>query len=337
MTDLPPIFDETEMQTDLGERNSDLSAMTREDLERTVRSLSRRLAARFNENRKLSAGYDRLREYSETLKKTNKVMDARSLRRIQAQVGEWRKAAYPDTATLELQTIGVAEEVGELAHAVLKFKQGIRGYDLDKTQIEAADAIGDIIIYAMGVADCLGINVEDALFKTAQHVINRNITQGSDAGNEPTKVSAAMIYSMTMRKLVKGDRVRVIAGDEFPLQFGTVMPEVEHPEGMIYVMLDGKDSPWSFAPEHLMRLESIEQASAREKGVDYAGHVPVDEGMIVENKAHMSLDNLSDEEKIIARQAIAQSTKNTYIPARPIEQGTHNLDCNDSDCLGNCF
>jgi NTP pyrophosphatase (non-canonical NTP hydrolase) len=111
-------------------------------------------------------------------------LKARSLATLQMRVAEWRKAAYPDTRGIELQALGVAEESGELCHAVLKYKQGIRGYDFAKTHDEVADAIGDIIIYAMGVADTLDISVEEALFKTVEHVINRNITQGSDAGCE---------------------------------------------------------------------------------------------------------------------------------------------------------
>lgn len=104
---------------------------------------------------------------------------------IQKESGEWRQDAYPDTANIELQALGVCEEAGELAHAVLKFKQGIRGYDKEKTAEEVADAIGDIFIYACGVADHLGINVVDSIVKAWQHVKSRNITQGSDPGINP--------------------------------------------------------------------------------------------------------------------------------------------------------
>jgi NTP pyrophosphatase (non-canonical NTP hydrolase) len=101
---------------------------------------------------------------------------------VQQQAHEWRTKAYPDTATIELQALGVAEEIGELAHAVLKYKQGIRGYDFNKTQAEVADAIGDIFIYMCGVADHLGIDVVDAIEAAWIHVKKRNITQGSDSG-----------------------------------------------------------------------------------------------------------------------------------------------------------
>lgn len=103
---------------------------------------------------------------------------------VQRESGEWRQGAYPETATIELQALGVAEEAGELCHAVLKYKQGIRGYDLRKTQDEVADAIGDIFIYACGVADTLGINVVDSIVMAWHHVRERNITQGSNPGTK---------------------------------------------------------------------------------------------------------------------------------------------------------
>lgn len=104
---------------------------------------------------------------------------------VQRESRKWRNEAYPDTATIELQALGVTEESGELAHAVLKFKQGIRGYDKAKTSAEVADAIGDIFIYACGVADHLDINVVDAIVQAWEHVKARNITQGSDSGARP--------------------------------------------------------------------------------------------------------------------------------------------------------
>jgi NTP pyrophosphatase (non-canonical NTP hydrolase) len=111
-----------------------------------------------------------------------------TLSTVQRESREWRAQAYPETRNIELQALGVCEEAGELAHAVLKNKQGIRGYDRDKTRKEVADAIGDIMIYACGVADELDIDVSRAVNDAWQHVKERNITQGSDAGMGPTGV-----------------------------------------------------------------------------------------------------------------------------------------------------
>lgn len=82
---------------------------------------------------------------------------------IQEQAREWRARNFPDH-TLEDQLIGMTEELGELAHAVLKHKQGIRGFE-DPVKYEAAvmDAIGDLFIFACGVADKLNIDVATAI------------------------------------------------------------------------------------------------------------------------------------------------------------------------------
>jgi NTP pyrophosphatase (non-canonical NTP hydrolase) len=114
--------------------------------------------------------------------------EADTLSTVQRESREWRARAYPETRNIELQALGVCEEAGELAHAVLKYKQGIRGYDREKTCAEVADAIGDIVIYACGVADQLDIDVSRAVYKAWEHVRDRNITQGSDAGMGPSGV-----------------------------------------------------------------------------------------------------------------------------------------------------
>ena len=108
--------------------------------------------------------------------------DYHSIMDVQEEARAWRRKAYPETSGILFQALGVGEESGELQHAVLKYMQGIRGYDREKTRVEVADAIGDIFIYACGVADTLDIDVVDAICKAWEHVKERNITQGSDVG-----------------------------------------------------------------------------------------------------------------------------------------------------------
>lgn len=62
---------------------------------------------------------------------------------------EWVDRNFPDSYKTDT-LLGVIEELGELAHAHLKAKQGIRG--TQKEHDEAAkDAIGDLVVYLMGV------------------------------------------------------------------------------------------------------------------------------------------------------------------------------------------
>jgi NTP pyrophosphatase (non-canonical NTP hydrolase) len=102
-----------------------------------------------------------------------------TLARVQRESGEWRQIAYPTTATPELQALGMAEEVGEVCHAVLKNIQQIRGYNGEKTIAEVGDGLADTIIYACGVATAFGIDLDAELARVWNHVRDRNITQGS--------------------------------------------------------------------------------------------------------------------------------------------------------------
>jgi NTP pyrophosphatase (non-canonical NTP hydrolase) len=127
------------------------------------------------------------------------VESADTLSTVQRESREWRAQAYPETRGIELQALGVCEEAGELAHAVLKYKQGIRGYDREKTRKEVADAIGDIVIYACGVADQLDIDVSRAVYEAWEHVRDRNITQGSDAGNTGVQIGNGNVQTNNFR------------------------------------------------------------------------------------------------------------------------------------------
>lgn len=114
-----------------------------------------------------------------------------TLARVQRESGMWRSIAYPDTVGDSLaQLTGITEECGELliamgkmSHALLKYKQGIRGYDIEKTRAEVGDAMADAIIYMCAVADTIDLNVADELSKAWAHVRARNLVQNSDMGN----------------------------------------------------------------------------------------------------------------------------------------------------------
>src|SRR5690606_9697949 len=56
--------------------------------------------------------------------------------------------------------LGVVEEVGELAHAHLKATQGIRG-TREELRAEAADAVGDVVIYLLSYCNATGLNLGD--------------------------------------------------------------------------------------------------------------------------------------------------------------------------------
>lgn len=77
----------------------------------------------------------------------------------------WEAKNFPNTTKGSLQNavLGVIEETGELAHAHLKADQGIRGTE-DEHAAAARDAIGDCLIYLIGVAKHSGVEFVNAVY-----------------------------------------------------------------------------------------------------------------------------------------------------------------------------
>lgn len=78
--------------------------------------------------------------------------------------------------------LGLAEEVGELAHAHLKYEQGIRGYSGEKYREEAGDAIGDIIIYLASYCNTNGFNMQYEVVKAWDQVLARDWQKDPENG-----------------------------------------------------------------------------------------------------------------------------------------------------------
>lgn len=106
------------------------------------------------------------------------------LRAIQQEHREWADRNFPNE-NLEQATLGAAEEIGELCHAVLKRVQGIRGYDDDeKFQLEAGDAIGDCIIFLLSVCDHSKLDLAEVIKATWGRVRMRDWNADKLAGGE---------------------------------------------------------------------------------------------------------------------------------------------------------
>jgi NTP pyrophosphatase (non-canonical NTP hydrolase) len=103
-----------------------------------------------------------------------------NLTQLQNEQAAWAERNF-GTVTVDSQLLGVMEEVGELAHAVLKSEQGIRG-SRELHNAEAADATGDIVIYLAGVASTLGIDMEQAVTDTWASVSQRDWRKHPETG-----------------------------------------------------------------------------------------------------------------------------------------------------------
>lgn len=92
------------------------------------------------------------------------------LAEIQSEIYSWKKRNFPNSGDIH-QFLGVVEEVGELAHAVLKLQQGIRG---DEHEAEARDAVGDIMFFLMNFCSENGWSLSEILEETWTEVSKRD-------------------------------------------------------------------------------------------------------------------------------------------------------------------
>jgi len=79
--------------------------------------------------------------------------------------------------TDELMLIGALEELGEVSHAILKYKQGIMGYTVEKCLAEIADGVGDVVIYLSQLCEETGLSIETSIMEAADRVLNRTYAE----------------------------------------------------------------------------------------------------------------------------------------------------------------
>ncbi|KKL97841.1 hypothetical protein LCGC14_1830410 [marine sediment metagenome] len=98
-----------------------------------------------------------------------------TLRRLQEEVGPWSASNFPGLTASD-NLIGVAEELGELAHAHLKHHQG-RMTDEEYSE-QAQDAIGDILVFLAGYCNSADFDLEALTEKVWSEVKRRDYTSG---------------------------------------------------------------------------------------------------------------------------------------------------------------
>ena len=83
------------------------------------------------------------------------------LANIQSAVSTWSHHNFRSRLPYGRNSaLGLIEEAGELAHAVLKARQGIRGTPIEHLHAQR-DAIGDIMIYLCDTASDVGVELKD--------------------------------------------------------------------------------------------------------------------------------------------------------------------------------
>lgn len=91
---------------------------------------------------------------------------------LQTKFHQWHKHNFPN-ATWDEPLMGMVEEMGELHHALLKQKQGIRG-TFDHHEGKAKDAIGDMMVFMMHFLNLKGWDLEMIMLEVYNEVSKRD-------------------------------------------------------------------------------------------------------------------------------------------------------------------
>ena len=100
------------------------------------------------------------------------VVHVLALDELQTEIFTWQTKNFGDQPAGR-SLLGCVEEIGELAHAVLKQEQGIRGTP-EEHIADAKDAIGDLGIFLLNYCSARGWSLEDILLSTWREVSARD-------------------------------------------------------------------------------------------------------------------------------------------------------------------
>lgn len=108
-----------------------------------------------------------------------------TLRKLQQQQRAWVRHNFPSRHDY-YSLLGVVEELGELSHAHLKMRQGIRG---TKAEHEAAakDAVGDLVIFLADYCTAMGFDLEACVTETWREVRKRDWIADPKNGKKAVK------------------------------------------------------------------------------------------------------------------------------------------------------
>lgn len=93
----------------------------------------------------------------------------------QKELADWMKYNFGEHEDDILKcALGMAEEVGEVCHHVLKGTQLIRGGVNGMNKAEIADGVADTLIYGLQLLSKLDMDAEKEISKVIEKVLKRN-------------------------------------------------------------------------------------------------------------------------------------------------------------------
>lgn len=104
----------------------------------------------------------------------------------QKELHEWQERNFGTHEDDVLKcALGMAEEVGEVCHHVLKGTQRIRSGVNGINAEQVADGVADTFIYGIQLLSVLGMNAEEVIAKTIDEVLTRDWTTNRKGENQP--------------------------------------------------------------------------------------------------------------------------------------------------------
>ncbi|MFZ2950912.1 MAG: hypothetical protein WA003_15665 [Desulfuromonadaceae bacterium] len=102
----------------------------------------------------------------------------------QGELRAWQDLNFGTNDFIAMQcALGMAEEVGEVCHHVLKGTQGIRGGVNGINKDEIADGVADTLIYGLQLLSFLGINAEVEIAAVIEKVLKRDWVNDPSGNN----------------------------------------------------------------------------------------------------------------------------------------------------------
>ena len=95
-----------------------------------------------------------------------------NFRTLQTEQRQWVEHNFPGRDWTQ-PFMGVVEEVGELSHALLKQRQGIRGTHAEH-EAAAKDAVGDIVVFLADLCSARGWDFQTIVDETWAEVRQRD-------------------------------------------------------------------------------------------------------------------------------------------------------------------
>lgn len=105
--------------------------------------------------------------------------------RLQAEVAAWSGRNFPGKEPVD-PLLGVVEGLGELCHAFLKAKQGIRGTP-EAHRAAMIDAVADTVIFLADFCHQNGIDLQQAVSSTWRTVSLRDWRKDPVSGGETSQ------------------------------------------------------------------------------------------------------------------------------------------------------